>query len=102
MRERLPIGGEIIAVGLGCFTIGLRGLLDFLAVFIETGKIENFLPETPARAGDYVGDDLFVGVAEVRLAVDVVNGGGDVKRFAHPRAVWRRDVMFAIAVKFWV
>jgi hypothetical protein len=29
---------------------------------------------------DYIGHDLFVSVAEVRLAVDVINGGGDINR----------------------
>jgi hypothetical protein len=31
---------------------------------------------------DGVGDDFFVGMAEVRLAVDVINRRGDVKPFA--------------------
>ena len=31
-------------VGLGRFVVGLRGLLDFLAVFIEAGEKKNILP----------------------------------------------------------
>jgi len=34
-------------------------------------------------ARDDVGNDLLVGMAEMRLAVDVINRGGDVKPFAH-------------------
>ena len=74
--------------------------LDFLAVFVEAGEKENFLPETAPGAGDHVGDDLLVGVAKVRLAVDVINGCCYVKRFAHPRAVWRSKPWFAIARNF--
>ena len=102
LRKRLPIGGETVAVILGRFAIGLRGLLYFLAVFVETGKIENFLPETATGAGNHVSDDLLVGVAEVRLAIDIINGGGDVKRFAHPVRVWRRSARMAIARSFFL
>ena len=83
--ECLPVGGERIAIGLRIFFIGLRGLLDFLAVFVEPGEEEDFLAEAAAGAGDDVGDDLLVGVAEVRLAVHVINRSGDVEPFAHSR-----------------
>jgi hypothetical protein len=35
------------------------------------------------RARDHVGDDFFVGVPDVRLTVDVVDRGCDIKPFAH-------------------
>jgi uncharacterized protein (AIM24 family) len=35
-------------------------------------------------------------VAKVWLAVDVINGGGDVKRFAHPGTVWWTPRQLAI------
>ena len=84
LRERLPIRGESVAVSLRRFAIGLGGLLDFLAVFIKAGEEKNFLSKTAPGAGDDVGDDLFVGVAEMRLPVDVIDRGGDIKRFTHP------------------
>ena len=47
-------------------------------------------------AGDHVGDDFFVGVAEVRLAVDVVDGGRDVEAFAHLLLIlWRTGLQLA-------
>ncbi len=36
--ERLPIRREFIAINLRRFAFGLRGLLDFLAVFVQTGQ----------------------------------------------------------------
>jgi hypothetical protein len=63
--------------------LGDGGLPDFLAVFIEAGEKKNFLTEAASRPRDDVGDDFFVGMAEVWLAIDVINRGGDVKPFAH-------------------
>ena len=82
-HEGLPVGGESIAVFLRILFLGLRGLLDFLTVLVQTGQKENFLTKAPPRPRDDVGNDLLVGVAEMRLAVDVINRGGDVKPFAH-------------------
>ena len=65
-------------------------------MFVEAGEEENFLAQTSPGARDHVGDNLFVGMTEVRLAVDVINGGGDVKRFAHPPTVWRTLAVLAI------
>ena len=82
-RERLPIGRQLVAIGLRRFAFRLRGLLDLLAVLIQAGQEENLLPQAAPRPRDHVGDDFFVGVAEMRLAVDVINRGGDVKPFVH-------------------
>ena len=51
--------------------------------FVEAGQEKNFLAQTAPRPRDNVGDDLLVGMAEMRLAVHVINRGGDVKPFAH-------------------
>jgi len=53
----------------GLFTLSRGHLLDFLPVFVEAGEKEHFLAQTPPRAGDHVGGDFFIGMAEVRLAV---------------------------------
>ena len=84
--ERLPDGGQLVAVGLRLFPVVQGGLLDFLAVFIEAGQKKNLLAQAAASAGDDVRDDFLVGVAEVRLAVHVINRGRQVKAFAHARA----------------
>ncbi len=67
----------------GFFLFGLRRLLDFLAVFVEAGQEKNFLTQAAPCARDDVGNDLLISMAEVRLPVDVINRGGDVKPFAH-------------------
>ena len=48
-------------------------------MLIEAGQVKHLLPET-AMSGDDVGDDFLVGVTEVRFAVDVIDGGGQVNR----------------------
>ena len=58
-------------------------------MLIESGQVKHLLPETAMRPGDDVRDDLFVGVTEVRFAVDVIDGGGQVKPFTHPRGSMR-------------
>jgi hypothetical protein len=60
-------------------------------VLIEAGQKKNFLSQAAVRSRDHVRDDLFVGVAEMRLAVDVINRGGDVKPFAHYRTASLAD-----------
>ena len=59
------------------------GLLDLLAVLVESGE-EVDVPAAQAHVtGDHVGQDFLVGVAEVRRAVGVVDGRGDVERTGH-------------------
>ena len=62
----------------------LRRHLDRLPVLIGPGQEENVLPPLAHVAGEHVGGQRRVGVAEVRLGVDVVDRGGDV--IAHRRA----------------
>ena len=85
--ERPPVRRQFVTILLRRFALGDSRLLNLLAVFIQTGQEKNIQAETAARPRDDVGDDFLVGMAEVRLAVDVVNGGGDVKLFVHYRAV---------------
>ena len=85
LGERLPVGRQFVAVGLRRFAFRQRRLLDLLAVLVEAGQEEDLLPQAAPRPRDDVGDDLLVGMAEMRLAVDVINRGGDVKPFVHCR-----------------
>ena len=84
--EGLPAHGQLIAIGLRGFAVGLRGLLDLLPVFIETGEEEDLLAQRATAPGDDIRDDLLVGMAEVRLTVHVINRGRDVETFAHRAA----------------
>ena len=70
---------------MGVLAGGLGGLLDLLAVLVEAGQVKHLLTQTMPRARDNVGDDFLISMPEMRLAVDVINGGGDVEFLAHGR-----------------
>ena len=57
---------------------GLGGLLNLLAVLVGAGEEVHVVAEQAMPAGERVADDRRVGVAEVRLGVDVVDRGGEV------------------------
>ena len=82
-REGFPTRRQVVAIGLRGFPFGEGCLLDFLTVLIQAGQEESLLSQAPARSRNHVCDKLFVSVAQVRLAVDIVNGGSDVKALAH-------------------
>ena len=81
--ERLPNGRKLIAVGLGTFPARHCHLLDFLAVLIQPGQEERLLSQATVRPRDYVSDNLLIGMAKMRLTIDVIYGGCDVKALAH-------------------
>jgi len=83
--ESLPVHRKFIAIVLRRFALRKSNLLHLLAVLVQTRQEKYLLAEAPPRPGDDVCSDLFIGMAEVRLAVDVINRGGDVKPFAHLR-----------------
>src|SRR6185436_7954956 len=84
--KRLPEEGEIVAVGLRLLAFRHCGLLNFLSVLVEAGQEKRLLSETAPGAGDYVRNDLFVRMTQVRLAIHVINRGGNIKSFGHLRA----------------
>ena len=86
LRKGLPGDGQFIAIFLRLAAAVQRRLLDFLPVFVEAGQKKHRLTEASAGAGYHVGENFFVGMAEVRLAIGVVDRGGQVKTFAHLRA----------------
>ena len=67
--EQLPRGQPLLG----------RGLLDFLAVLVGAGEEIDVVAVEPHEAGDGVGGDRLVGVADMRRAVRVGNRGGDVE-----------------------
>ena len=56
-----------------------RGALDLLPVLVRAGQEADVVAHAPAVARDHVGDDVLVHVPDVRVVVDVVDGGGDVE-----------------------
>src|SRR6266516_7616584 len=81
----LPERSHFVAVRLGTFAGAECGLLHLLPVLIQASQKKNIVAQAAVGAGDDIGNDLFVGVAEMRLAVDVVNRCRDVKPFSHAR-----------------
>ena len=56
------------------------GLLHLLAVLVGAGQEIDVVAVEPLEPGNGVGRDRLIGVADMRHAVRVGNGGGDVKR----------------------
>ena len=81
--EGFPLHGETVAVGLRVLALGGGGLLDLLAMFIETGQEEDLVAEAAVGACDDIGQHHLVSVPEVCCAVRVENRRGQVKPFAH-------------------
>ena len=48
-----------------------RGLLDLLAVLVGTGQEIDVVAIEPHKAGDGIGGDGFIGVADMRWAVRI-------------------------------
>ena len=69
--------GELLRGDAG----GDGGALDLLPVLVGAGEEEDVLAEEAVAAGEDVGDDGGVGVADVGACVDVVDRGGDVEGF---------------------
>src|SRR6266498_820345 len=95
--EALPILRQFIAIRLRVLIQLLGSLLHLLAVLIQAGQKKNFLVQAAMSAGHDVGQNLLVSMAQMRLAIDVVNGGGDKKRFTHaPTGFWLSEPELAM------
>ncbi len=57
----------------------LGGLDDLVAVLVGAGLEAGVIPQEAVEAGQGVGHHGGVGVPQVRLGVDVINGRGDIK-----------------------
>ncbi|EQD24416.1 MAG: hypothetical protein D084_Lepto4C00442G0001, partial [Leptospirillum sp. Group IV 'UBA BS'] len=68
-----------VDVELGGESVPLRALPDLLAVLVGAGEEEDRLPFLAAGAGQDVGGDGGVGVADMGDVVDVVDGGRQVE-----------------------
>ena len=79
----LPGGRQLIAISLGRFALGLGDLLHLLAVFIRARQKKHLFTQGALGPGHYVRDNLLVGVAQVRLAIHIVNGGRQIKSLTH-------------------
>ena len=57
---------------------GGGGLHDLVAVLVGAGLEADLLPQEAVEAGQGIGHHRGVGVADVGLGVDVIDGRGDV------------------------
>ena len=57
----------------------LRGLDHLLTVLVGAGQEEHVLAVEPRKARQHVGRDRLIGVADMRNAVGIGDGGGDVE-----------------------
>lgn len=91
----LPYCGKGVAVRLWFLALSERRLLNFLTVLVETREKECRLPQATSGACDHVGDDLFVAMAQVWLAIDVIYSCGQVKILTHVRLLWPSPPLLA-------
>jgi hypothetical protein len=90
--QRLHHGPKDRRVAVGKLDRGqallLGGLLHLKAVLVRSGEEEHALAVEPLEAGQRVGGDHRVGVADMRLAVRIENRRRDVEKVAgHGKAV---------------
>ena len=83
-RQVLELGRHLIDVLAWREPARLGGLGDLGAVLVGAGEEEDVVALLAMEAGEDVGGDRRVGVTQMRLAVDVVDRGGDV--VAHRQA----------------
>ena len=60
-----------------------RRLRHFQAMFVGAGQEEDVAAPEALEAGDGVGRDRLIGMADMRPPVGIGDGGGDVERVAH-------------------
>ena len=79
--EGAELGGDLVGELLRRDAGGGGGALDLLAVLVGAGEEVGVVAEEAVAAGDDVGDDGGVGVADVGARVDVVDRRGEVELF---------------------
>jgi hypothetical protein len=79
-EQRAELRANLIDILLRWDAPLLRTLLHFLAVLINPGQEMHPVAHQAAEAGNDVRQHYFIGVAQVRRTVHVVDRGGDVER----------------------
>ena len=85
--EGTEFRGNFIGELLRRFARGLGCTLDLLTVFVGAGQEPGVIPQHPVPPRDRVADNRGVGVPNVRMRIDVVDRGRDVKLLAHSCAL---------------
>ena len=79
VAHRLEFRGDAVDEFLRRHAFARRGLLNFQPVLVHAGDEQGVAPVEPHEALDRIGGDALVGVADMRRAVGVGNGGRDVE-----------------------
>ena len=66
-----------------------RGLNHLQSMLVGTGLKPDIASGLPVKSGDRVGGDHFIGVANMRSTVRIMNRGGDIIGIGHIRALYR-------------
>ena len=77
--------GDLVDEDLGFDAALEGGLLDLLAMFVQSGQEVHLAAAHPHVARDHVGEDFLIGMPQVRRAVGVVDGRGDIERTGHEK-----------------
>ena len=77
--QSLDPAGGVVHKRLRCHASRRRLVLDLLPVLIGTGAEKHIVAHFPLEAGNGIRHNRLVGVAEVRLAGGVRDGGGQIK-----------------------
>ena len=103
--DRFDLAGHPVHVRLGADPLFLGGELDFLAVLVRAGLEIHVEAPLPLIPGDGIGQYRVVGIADVRLARGIGDGGGDIKGLtvliAHRGSLLRfiTSIFYQIAAK---
>ena len=90
-QHRLELRADPVGKLLRGNAPGLRRLLDLLAMLVRARQEIDRVAHQPAVPGDHVRQDLLIGVADVRRAVNVVDRRRDVK-VTHGGAIQARFI----------
>ena len=82
IAHALELGGGAVGELLGRDAVPRRRLLHLLPMLVHARDEEHLAPVQPHEALDGVGGDALIGVADMRRAIGVGDGGGDVETAA--------------------
>jgi len=85
--ERLEPDDCLVAVRFGVHVARGGGFFHLLAVFVGSGQEKGLVAERTVVTREHVGQHGGVGVADVRLVIDVIDRRGDVKIFGIHRSI---------------
>ncbi|MPN37373.1 hypothetical protein SDC9_184890 [bioreactor metagenome] len=84
--ELLKAHHGFIAVALAVHAVFFGGALHLLAVLVGAGQEKGRIARSTMKARQHVAQHRGIGVADMRLVVDIINRSGKIKFFVHGAA----------------